>query len=406
MAKVFKIIMNIILILFIAAFCAVFIPPLLGISTTVATPGIETNMNTGSVAYGVRESLSDLKAGDDIIVSSGDSADIYEIAEVDASAGEITVNTDGSGTETIELRRTATKVVIVIPLLGYIFIATQSLQGLIILALAAALIIILNIVASVLKRQAEDDEDEEDDEDDVKENDYSYFKDLAASTSRPNRLDKLGTLTIPPITDEDIKKSQGVSPETAALDEEIEEISELILEPSEKEENGVNPEKNINLNKPENNDGPAADIPAGEDAAQTGSDKEDAAQAETAEETASQTESAEETAAYVKAGEEAADVKETPEDISDLENALEHVLSTDQVNHTEESSSADQAPEAAKIQEEASAEAEEKPEEIELAIPIRTLDELLQESYAKGEDPQIKKDSATGITFVDYSSCF
>ena len=44
-------------------------------------------------------------------------------------------------------------------------------------------------------------------------------------------------------------------------------------------------------------------------------------------------------------------------------------------------------------------------EEIELAIPAKTLDELLQEAYANGEDPKVTKDAATGITFVDYSNC-
>ena len=46
-----------------------------------------------------------------------------------------------------------------------------------------------------------------------------------------------------------------------------------------------------------------------------------------------------------------------------------------------------------------------KPDEIELAIPARSVEDLLQEAYAKGEDPKVEKDELTGVTFVDLSDC-
>ena len=89
---------------------------------------------------------------------------------------------------------------------------------------------------------------------------------------------------------------------------------------------------------------------------------------------------------------------EETSEFSSLEGALEQVLNTNQINQTPE----DVVPDAVSGEQPAD---EETSTEIELAIPSHSLDELLQEAYAKGEDPQVKKDSATGITLVDYSSC-
>ena len=419
MAKVFKIIMNIILVIFIAALCAVFIPPILGITTAVAAPGTESNMQTGSIAYGVRESLDDLNAGDDIIVTSGDSTYLYEVVEVDSSNGELTVKTsEDAETEIIQLRRTASRAVIVIPLLGYVLIATQSFTGLIILALAAALIIILSIIASVLKKQAYDD-DAEDDEDEENEHasDYHYFKDLAASTSRPNRLDKLGTMTIPTITDEDIQKSQEKFADTGSLNEQIEEISELILEPSDGKSEKV-PEETINLEIPEplSDEGvqEAANVsePAETESPGTSKETENADKSEAAYKavTADKTKDVQESE---KAAEPAAEARPDSE-FSSLEDALENALNSEQIKNSEHAQAASQktGEDVSSSQPEteaadASSETEKEiPSEVELAIPIRTLDELLQEAYANGEDPQVRKDPSTGITLVDYSSSF
>jgi hypothetical protein len=43
--------------------------------------------------------------------------------------------------------------------------------------------------------------------------------------------------------------------------------------------------------------------------------------------------------------------------------------------------------------------------EIELAIPIRTADELLEKAYAQGLDPVVEDDVITGIKIVDFSEC-
>ncbi len=173
MAKVFKIIMNIILIVFIAAFCAVIVPPLLGITTSVAMPSTETNMKTGSIAYGVKYSLEDLNAGDNIIVNTTDANYIYEIVDIDASDGNLTVRDSKSAeTVSIQLRRTASKSIIVVPFIGYIYIAFQSTEGLMILGLAAGLVIILFVIASIVCSKGKS---RDEDEDEAAEDDCEYF---------------------------------------------------------------------------------------------------------------------------------------------------------------------------------------------------------------------------------------
>ena len=42
--------------------------------------------------------------------------------------------------------------------------------------------------------------------------------------------------------------------------------------------------------------------------------------------------------------------------------------------------------------------------EIELAMPVHTAEELMSKAYASGLDPKMRKDKS-GVTFVDYSDC-
>lgn len=374
MAKFFKILMNIILILFIAALCAVFIPPFFGISVNAASPNVETNMSIGSAAYGVKESLSDINAGDNIIVNDSDSVYLYEVAEVNADNGELTVRkSSNSDTEVIELRRTASKVVIVIPLIGYILIALQSFEGLIILGLAVALVIILFIISRVIAKN-HDEEDNGSASD--KEDDFGYFKELAASTDRPSSLDALATMSMASISDEAAEPVNTVPTDTIALDEEIEDLSELVLEPADNNEHdNISDEVTKLSSEIENETEKKADDEAISGNADT-SESEPTIVETSSEETSEET-----------------------SEFSSLEGALEQVLSTNQINQTPE----DVVPNAVSAGEQTAN--EETSTEIELAIPSHSLDELLQEAYAKGEDPQVKKDSATGITLVDYSSC-
>ena len=429
MTKFFKILMNIILILFIAALCAVFIPTFLGVSVNVATGSMKSNISVGSVAYGIKESLNDINSGDKIVVSDTDSLYTYEVTEVDASNGELIVReSSDSDTTVIELRRTASKLVIVVPIIGYLFIALQSFEGVIIFALAAALIIILFIISRVVANGHDDEADEDTNE---KEDDFGYFKELAASSDRPSSLDSLAAMSMTTVVDE---PTTPMPTDTIPLDEEIEDLSELVLEPADgNEDHAESIESDESADKiaenvedktatDENSDEQTAKKPEPDEfeslmkeisEAETASAKTAVSEAtsEPVEEPETESESVVASEAAVVAGaavvaEAVSEKASEPETVSHetsefsgIEGALEQALINNQMTQTPD----DVTPAANSAESESVS--EDTPTEIELAIPTHTLDELLQESYAKGEDPQVKKDPATGITLVDYSSC-
>ena len=43
--------------------------------------------------------------------------------------------------------------------------------------------------------------------------------------------------------------------------------------------------------------------------------------------------------------------------------------------------------------------------EIELAIPIRSAEEFMEQAAANGDQPSVREDQLTGVKFVDYSDC-
>ena len=166
MSKVLKVFVNIILILFILVAAALFVPPLLGVSTVVSENGMETNIQTGSVVYGVSSRVSGLEVGDKIIETEENSAYVYEITAIDAENETVEVTAaEGDTPSEIALRTSVRKAVITVPLIGYVSIAMQTAQGRIVLGLAVVLLIVLFIVAEVWSRKDDGDEEDEEEED-------------------------------------------------------------------------------------------------------------------------------------------------------------------------------------------------------------------------------------------------
>ena len=399
MAKLFKVIMNILIILFIASLVALFVPPLLGITTVISEPDTASNMQIGSVAYGTRVPLDEISKGDTIISNSDNETYLYTVEEIDASTGVLSVkSSETADAKEITLRRTASKKLFVIPLIGYIVIAFQSTEGLIILGLGVALLVILFIISEILcKKSKKSDEDDEE-----AAVDREYFRDLATSQQKPSSLDELATITIPPIKDilEEEKKAEA---DTAALDEDFEN-PELILEPVSNDD-----EASIEEFAEENEKGDAeasdatkpADIKDNSSADISSSDKaRTAASAKDAHGKKDSFKADNDIQGDVqpsKPSENASSQLGSTSELSDIGSALESVLENEQMNPTPHSEQPAAAPEAP-VSEPASS-------EIEIAIPAKTLEELLQEAYAKGEDPTVIKDESAGVTLVDYSDC-
>lgn len=325
MSKILKVFVNIVLILFILIAAALFVPPLLGVSTVVSESGMETNIRTGSVVYGVSKSVSSLEAGDKIIETGENSAYIYEIESVDVSNETAMVTSaEGDTPSEITLRTSVQRVVITAPLIGYISIAMQTMEGRIILGMSVALLVVLFIVAEVWSRR-DDDEEDEDEEDEDADQFYAKLaqqkKESDAAEERKFRQKENKQTAVEKSAGDDWKVPQR-------------EEAEMFIEKMEPEP------------------------------------------AETA------------------VTEPAAD--SNMEDIGDVQAALEAALVNQQMSSQSQTGGAVREADTAQPL---------KPDEIELAIPARSLDDLLQEAYANGEDPKVEKDELTGVTFVDLSDC-
>ena len=164
MSKILKIIVNLVVLFSIIVAAALLVPPFAGVDTVMNdNTGTETNLPIGSVAYGKSVNVKNLEKKDKIIYSEGSSSYIYEIQDMDSSAGIYQVKdvySKSSETETLNLQKSVPKVMVVVPLIGYAAIALQSKEGLIVVGVGIVLLIIL-FVLSELWRKDKDDEDEE-----------------------------------------------------------------------------------------------------------------------------------------------------------------------------------------------------------------------------------------------------
>ena len=123
MSKFLKIIVNLVVIAAIAVAAALLVPPFVGVDTVMNdNTETETNLPIGSVAYGRSTDVDDLEVGDRIIYSEGSSDYIYEITDMDASAGVYKVSdpyNNNSDTQNITIQKSIPKVAVVIPFIGY-----------------------------------------------------------------------------------------------------------------------------------------------------------------------------------------------------------------------------------------------------------------------------------------------
>ena len=88
MSKFLKIIVNLVVIGSILVAAALLIPPVAGINTVMSDNSTSgTNLPVGAVAYGKTVETDALKKGDKVIYTTNNQAYVYEITDMDASAG-------------------------------------------------------------------------------------------------------------------------------------------------------------------------------------------------------------------------------------------------------------------------------------------------------------------------------
>ena len=353
MSKLLKVIVNTLLLLAILSAGALVIPPFAGITTLVSDGMGNTNISRGAVTYAKKTDTSSVATGDKILVDDNSGKYIYTIQSLDTAAGTASVKNVISGDTTeITVRETVSKVIVTIPVIGFLSMAAQSREGIMIIGLAILFLVILFILSEVWKRDEEEDEEEEeedeDDEDDEKASEELRSRKKAALEEKKKR------------EEQEMTERLRAADQKTAEEEKQDEFEIPDLEEEGTEQVSFNTVDLQNLVRGEETE----EIP---EAVEETEIVEEAAAEETAEEVTEETEETEET--------ESAE-PETVEEIEEFEETIEEP---------------EEEPEP------------EPSEPIELAMPVYTAEELLQKAHAAGDDPKVIEDPATGITILDYS---
>lgn len=347
MSKLLKVIVNTLLLLAILSAGALVIPPFDGITTLVSDGMGNTNISRGAVTYAKKTDTSSVATGDKILVDDNSGKYIYTIQSLDTAAGTASVKNVISGDTTeITVRATVSKVIVTIPVIGFLSMAAQSREGIMIIGLAILFLVILFILSEVWKRdEEEDEEEEEEDEDDEKASEELRSRKKAALVEKKKR------------EEQEMTEQLRAADQKTAEEEKQDEFEIPDLEEEGTEQVSFHTVDLQNLVRGEETE----EIP---EAVEETEIVEEAAAEETAEEVTEETEETESAE------------PETVEEIEEFEETIEEP---------------EEEPEP------------EPSEPIELAMPVYTAEELLQKAHAAGDDPKVIEDPATGITILDYS---
>lgn len=342
MSKLLKVIVNTLLLLAILSAGALVIPPFAGITTLVSDGMGNTNISRGAVTYAKETDTSSVATGEKILVDDNSGKYIYTIQSLDTAAGTASVKNVISGDTTeITVRATVSKVIVTIPVIGFLSMAAQSREGIMIIGLAILFLVILFILSEVWKR----DEEEEEDEDDEKASEELRSRKKAALEEKKKR------------EEQEMTEQLRAADQKTAEEENQDEFEIPDLEEEGTEQVSFNTVDLQNLVRGEETE----EIP---EAVEETEIVEEAAAEETAEEVTEETEETESAE------------PETVEEIEEFEETIEEP---------------EEEPKP------------EPSEPIELAMPVYTAEELLQKAHAAGDDPKVIEDPATGITILDYS---
>ena len=356
MSRLLKVIVNTLLLLAILSAGALVIPPFAGITTLVSDGMGNTNISRGAVTYAKKTDTSSAAAGDKILVDDNSGKYIYTIQSLDTAAGTASVKNVISGDATeITVRATVSKVIVTIPVIGFLSMAAQSREGIMIIGLAILFLVILFILSEVWKSdEEEDEEEEEEDEDDEKASEELRSRKKAALEEKKKR------------EEQEMTEQLRAADQKTAEEEKQDEFEIPDLEEEGTEQVSFHTADLQNLVRGEETE----EIP---EAVEETEIVEEAAVEETAEEVTEETEETESAE------------PETVEEIEEFEETIEEPETEEEAETPEE-------------------EPEPEPSEpIELAMPVYTAEELLQKAHAAGDDPKVIEDPATGITILDYS---
>lgn len=396
MSKVLKFIVNLVVLLSIVVAAALLVPPLLGVDTVINdNSNIETNLPVGAVAYGRQVDTEKLKKEDKILYMEGSAQYVYEIQDMDTTAGSYKVKdvyNKNSDAESITLQDKVSKAVITIPFIGYAAIALQSKTGLMVVGAVIILLIILFILSEVLRRGDDDEEEdeeeyeEEDDEDEEDEPGYWERRRLKKEEKRRRKLEKKGLLEE---DDEEEQEQEDMNdvfvpentfsePAASEPEQELQGFDEAMKDAMSSIASGI-----AQVSEPENVPDATVVMPDAEELEKAVQEAEGTL--ETAEEPEVQ-EFAAETELEPEAGETQAVENieaDMPEDIAEDIIIIEETPTEEtEVQLSEE---------------------EEIPVNVNAVPKTPSLNELLAKAAAAGEEPEVKKDEENEVTLLDYS---
>ena len=395
MSKVLKTIVNVILFCAIVVAAGLLVPPFAGITTVMVDDvDMQTNLPQGSVAYAVEKDRSELKQGDKVLISQEGRQYVYVVDSIDGSSVVLDdqLSTDG-GTTQQELGSTVQKVMLVVPVIGYVSMALRSTEGLIIVGLAVVFVIILFILAEVWKK---DDDEEEDEEDEDGQEDESEEEPAVMSRRQKKKARKA-----------DKKKQK---------QEEKAAVAEAKARAKRERQEAKLAKKNKKAHMMDEPEQEPEAIPAEqmEETQAAGSTQEIVLPQELMQEE----QSAGNTQEIVLPTEETQEKQESTDETEDPDKTLlEETASlfaadiasmmgenqTKETEKPEETDPSDSTEQTQPVVFEVVPEEKQETGDKKLAMPVYTKEELLQKAEADGDEPEVIEDEVSGVTLVDYS---
>ena len=395
MSKVLKFIVNLVVLLSIVVAVALLVPPLLGVDTVINdNSNIETNLPVGAVAYGRQVDTEKLKKEDKILYMEGSAQYVYEIQDMDTTAGSYKVKdvyNKNNDAESITLQDKVSKAVITIPFIGYAAIALQSKTGLMVVGAVIILLIILFILSEVLRRGDDDEEEdeeeyeEEDDEDEEDEPGYWERRRLKKEEKRRRKLKKKGLLEE---DDEEEQEQEDMNdvfvpentfsePAASEPEQELQGFDEAMKDAMSSIASGI-----AQVSEPENVPDATVVMP----------------DAEELEKAVQEAERMLETAEEPEVQEFAAETELEPE--AEETQAVENIEADMPEDIAEDIIIEETPTEETEVQ---LSEEEEIPVNVNAVPKTPSLNELLAKAAAAGEEPEVKKDEENEVTLLDYS---
>lgn len=395
MSKVLKTIVNVILFCAIVVAAGLLIPPFAGITTVMVDDvDMQTNLPQGSVAYAVEKDRSELKQGDKVLISQEGRQYVYVVDSIDGSSVVLDdqLSTDG-GTTQQELGSTVQKVMLVVPVIGYVSMALRSTEGLIIVGLAVVFVIILFILAEVWKK--DDDEENEDAQEDESEEEQE--EEPAVMSRRQKKKARKA----------DKKKQK---------QEEKAAVAEAKARAKRERQEAKLAKKNKKAHMMDEPEQEPEAIPAElmEETQAAGSTQEIVLPQELMQEE----QSAGNTQEIVLPTEETQEKQESTDETEDPDKTLlEETASlfaadiasmmgenqTKETEKPEETDPSDSTEQTQPVVFEVVPEEKQETGDKKLAMPVYTKEELLQKAEADGDEPEVIEDEVSGVTLVDYS---